>query len=144
MNDRTKYQTENKTARDMGIKLSRKIVYSILGATILALLIISPDTNQLLEQANGWIAVVIQYIIRVGMIIANFVMGIYNAKTIFNDNYLRPINNRIRMLDEYQIYKTENKWQSKADIEEEINKRVKEKVEPLQEMVNQLEQRQIQ
>jgi hypothetical protein len=48
------------------------------------------------------------------------------------------------MLDEYQIYKTENKWQSKADIEEEINKRVKEKVEPLQEMVNQLEQRQIQ
>lgn len=144
MNDRTKYQTENKTARDMGIKLTRKIVYSILGATILALLIISPDTNQLLEQANGWIAVVIQYIIRVGMIIANFVMGIYNAKTIFNDNYLRPINNRIRMLDEYQIYKTENKWQSKADIEEEINKRVKEKVEPLQEMVNQLEQRQIQ
>jgi amino acid permease len=144
MNDRTKYQTENKAARDMGIKLSRKIVYSILGATILALLIISPDTNQLLEQANGWIAVVIQYIIRVGMIIANFVMGIYNAKTIFNDNYLRPINNRIRMLDEYQIYKTENKWQSKADIEEEINKRVKEKVEPLQEMVNQLEQRQIQ
>ena len=128
----------------MGIKLSRKIVYSILGATILALLIISPDTNQLLEQANGWIAVVIQYIIRVGMIIANFVMGLYNAKTIFNDNYLRPINNRIRMLDEYQIYKTENKWQSKADIEEEINKRVKEKVEPLQEMVNQLEQRQIQ
>ena len=97
-----------------------------------------------MEQANGWIAIVIQYIIRVGMIIANFVMGIYNAKTIFNDNYLRPINNRIRMLDEYQVYKTRNKWQSKKDIEEEINQRVKEKVEPLQELVNQLEQRQIQ
>lgn len=144
MNDRTKYQTENKTAKDMSIKLSRKLVYSVLGATILALLVINPDANELMEQANGWIAIVIQYIIRVGMIIANFVMGIYNAKTIFNDNYLRPINNRIRMLDEYQVYKTRNKWQSKKDIEEEINQRVKEKVEPLQELVNQLEQRQIQ
>ena len=144
MNDRTKYQTENKTAKDMSIKLSRKLVYSVLGATILALLVINPDANELMEQANGWIAIVIQYIIRVGMIIANFVMGIYNAKTIFNDNYLRPINNRIRMLDEYQVFKTKNKWQSKKDIEEEINQRVKEKVEPLQELVNQLEQRQIQ
>lgn len=144
MNDRTKYQTENKTAKDMSIKLSRKLVYSVLGATILALLVINPDANELMEQANGWIAIIIQYIIRVGMIIANFVMGIYNAKTIFNDNYLRPINNRIRMLDEYQVFKTRNKWQSKKDIEEEINQRVKEKVEPLQELVNQLEQRQIQ
>ena len=48
------------------------------------------------------------------------------------------------MLDEYQVFKTKNKWQSKKDIEEEINQRVKEKVEPLQELVNQLEQRQIQ
>lgn len=144
MNDRTKYQTENKTAKDMSIKLSRKLVYSVLGATILALLVINPDANELMEQANGWVAIMIQYIIRVGMIIVNFVMGVYNAKTIFNDNYLRPINNRIRMLDEYQVYKTRNKWQSKKDIEEEINQRVKEKVEPLQELVNQLEQRQIQ
>ncbi|MDY5982341.1 MAG: hypothetical protein SPJ17_01385, partial [Anaeroplasma sp.] len=113
-----------------------------LGATILALLMINPDTNQLLEQANGWIAVIIQYIVRVGMIISNFVMGIYNAKTIFNDNYLRPINNRIRMLDEYKIYKTENKWQSKADIEKEINDRVRERVEPIVQELEKIEQRQ--
>ena len=126
----------------MGIKLSRKLMYTILGATILALLMINPDTNQLLEQANGWIAVIIQYIVRVGMIISNFVMGIYNAKNIFNDNYLRPINNRIRMLDEYQIYKTENKWQSKADIEKEINDRVRERVEPIVQELEKIEQRQ--
>lgn len=142
MNDRTKYQTENKTARDMSIKLSRKLFYSVLGATILALLIINPDSNQLLEQANGWVAVVIQYIIRVGMIIANFVMGIYNARTIFNDNFLRPISNRIRMLDEYQDYKTKNKWQSKAEIEKEINDRVREQVEPLMQQLEKIEQRQ--
>ena len=144
MNDRTKYQTENKTARDMSFRLSRKLVYSVLSATILGLFFVYPDANELLEQANGWIAVVIAYIIRVGMIVANFVMGIYNAKTIFNDNFLRPISNRIRMLDEYQIFKTQNKWQSKADIEKEINDRVRERVEPIMQQLEKLEQKQIQ
>lgn len=144
MNDRTKYQTENKTAKDMSIRLSRKLVYSVLSATILGLFFVYPDANELLEQANGWIAVVIAYIIRVGMIVANFVMGIYNAKTIFNDNFLRPISNRIRMLDEYQIFKTQNKWTSKADIEKEINDRVRERVEPIMQQLEKLEAKQIQ
>ena len=140
MNDRTKYQTENKTARDMSIKLSRKLVYAVLSSTIIGLLVINPDANQLLEQTNGWIALMIQYIVRVGMITANFIMGIYNAKTIFNDNYLRPINNRIRMLDEYQDFKTKNKWNSKQDIEKEINERVKAQVEPLLRQVEELQE----
>ena len=144
MNDKTKYQTENKTARDMSVKLSRKLVYSILGATILGLFFVYPDANQLLEQANGWVAVLIAYIVRVGMIIANFIMGVYNAKTIFNDNFIRPINNRIRMLDEYNIYKNENKWQSKADIEREINDRVRERVEPIMQQLEKIEAKQVQ
>ena len=144
MNDRTKYQTENKTARDMSVKLTRKLIYAVLSSTIVGLLVINPDANKLLEQANGWIALVIQYVVRVAMISVNFVMGIYNAKTIFNDNYLRPISNRIRMLDEYNEFKNKNKWQSKKDIEEEINKRVKEKVEPLIQQVEQLEAKTIQ
>lgn len=144
MNDKTKYQTENKTARDMSVKLSRKLVYSVLGATILGLFFVYPDANQLLEQANGWVAVLIAYIVRVGMIIANFIMGVYNAKTIFNDNFIRPINNRIRMLDEYNIYKNENKWQSKADIEKEINDRVRERVEPIMQQLEKIEAKQVQ
>lgn len=144
MSDKTKYQTENKTARDMSVKLSRKLVYSVLGATILGLFFVYPDANELLEQANGWVAVMIAYIVRVGMIIANFIMGVYNAKTIFNDNFLRPISNRIRMLDEYQDYKTKNKWQSKADIEKEINERVRERVEPIMQQLEKIEAKQIQ
>ena len=46
------------------------------------------------------------------------------------------------MLDEYQIYKTENKWQSKADIEKEINDRVRERVEPIVQELEKIEQRQ--
>lgn len=140
MNDITKYQTENKAARDMSIKLTRKFMYAVLSSTIIGLLVINPDANELLKQTNGWIALVIQYIIRVGMITANFVIGIYNAKTIFNDNYLRPISNRIRMLDEYYEFKTKNKWTSKQDIEKEINERVKAQVEPLLRQVEELQE----
>ena len=71
INDRTMYQTENKTARDMSVSVGRKVIYGLLCATILGLLLINPDSNELLEQANGWIAVMIRYIIRVGMIIGN-------------------------------------------------------------------------
>ncbi len=131
MNDRTMYQTENKTAKDMTSSVSKKLVYTVLSATIIGMLLINPNANELLEQANGWIALLIAYIIRVGMVISNFVMGVYNAKRIFRDNFLRPINNRIRMLDEYRLYKLNNKWQSKADIEKEIKKRVDEKVTPI-------------
>ena len=138
-NDRTMYQTTNKTAKDVSTSLTRKVIYSVLGATIIGLLIINPNTNALLEQANGWIALMIQYFIRVGMIIANFTMGIYNAKRIFRDNFLRPISNRIRMLNEYNYYKLENKWQSKADIEREIKQRVKEQVEPIMVELDKLE-----
>lgn len=144
LNDRTKYQTENKTARDMSIKLTRKLIYAVLSSTIIGLLAINPDANHLLEQANGWIALVITYIVRIGTIIVNFIMGIYNAKTIFNDNFIRPINNRIRMLDEYNVFKTKNKWQSKADIEKEINQRVKEQVQPLVKQIERIESKQIQ
>ena len=131
INDRTMYQTENKTARDMSISVSRKVVYALLTATILGMLLINPDTNELLKQANGWIALLIKYIIRVGMICANFALGVYNAKQLFANNFLRPITNRIRMLDEYHIYKLENKWQSKKDVEAEIKRRVEETVKPI-------------
>ena len=141
-NDRTMYQTENKTAKDMSTSVTRKVIYSIMGATIIGLLLINPSVNELLEQANGWIALLISYIIRVGMVVGNFTMGVYNAKRIFRDNFLRPISNRIRMLQEYNIYKMDNKWKSKEDVEKEIQKRVKEKVDPLLAELEELEKQQ--
>lgn len=138
-NDKTMYQTTNKTAKDMSTSLTRKVFYSILGATIIGMLLINPDANELLEQANGWIALLIQYIIRVGMIVVNFVLGIYNAKRIFADNFLRPISNRIRMLNEYHVFKLDQKWQSKADIEREIKLKVKEQVEPILDELEKIE-----
>ena len=142
INDKTMYQTENKTARDMSVSVGRKLIYALLSATIFGMLLINPSVNELLEQANGWIALLIMYVIRVGMTIANFVLGVYNAKRLFEDNFLRPINNRIRMLDEYHLYKIENKWKSKEDIEKEIQRRVEEKVNPLIDEIEKLEKQQ--
>jgi hypothetical protein len=46
------------------------------------------------------------------------------------------------MLDEYHLYKIENKWKSKEDIEKEIQRRVEEKVNPLIDEIEKLEKQQ--
>ena len=121
----------------MAGKIANKLLYSVLGATIIGLLIINPDTNQLLEQANGWVAVMIQYIIRVAMIFINLGMGIYSGRSLFIDNFILPINNRNRILEEYDIYKKdhpalteieEEHKKAKLEAEKEFNTKVEEQV----------------
>ena len=137
LSDTTKYKVENKVAKGMATRISRKMLYSVLGATIIGLLIINPDSNQLLEQANGWIAVMIQYIVRVAMICGNFVMGIYSGRNLFIDNFILPINNRNRILEEYDIYKKDHPAlteielehkKAKLEAEKEFNTKVEEQV----------------
>ena len=137
LSDTSKYKVENKVARGLAAKITNKLLYSILAATIIGLLIISPDTNQLLEQANGWIAVMIQYIIRVAMIAINSVMGIYTGRNLFIDNFILPINNRNRILEEYDVYKQDHptlteierehkkaKEEAKVEFDKEVEREV--------------------
>jgi hypothetical protein len=63
---------------------------------------LQPSTNELLEQANGWVVLLIKYIIRVVMICISFATGIWTAKTCFNDNYLLPLINRNEILDRFK------------------------------------------
>ena len=137
MSDRTKYKVENKVAKGLTFKIANKLFYTALGSTIIGLLIVSPDTNQFLEQANGWIAIFIQYIIRVAMITANFIMGIYSGRSLFIENFILPINNRNRILEEYEIYKKDHpalteiekehkkaKEEAKEEFDKEVEKQV--------------------
>ncbi len=137
LTDKTKYKVENKVAKGITGKIASKLFYSVLGATIIGLLIINPDRNQLLQQANGWIALLIQYIIRVGMIGINLTMGIYSGRSLFIDNYILPINNRIRILEEYDVYKRDHpalteiekehqkaKNEAKKEFDKEVDKQV--------------------
>ena len=150
MSDKTKYKIKNEIARGLIAKISNKILYALLGAAIIGMLIVSPDTNQFLEQANGWIAIMIQYIIRVGMIAANLIMGIYSGRSLFIDNFILPINNRNRILEEYEIYKKDHpalteiekehqkaKEEAKLEFDKEVERQVNIK---LAEEINQLKQ----
>lgn len=137
MSDKTKYKVENKAAKGLLVKITNKLIYTALGSTVIGLLIINPDTNQLLEQANGWIAIIISYIIRVAMITVNSIMGVYTGRSLFVDNFILPINNRIRILDEYDIYKKDHpalteiekehqkaKNEAKKEFDKEVDKQV--------------------
>lgn len=137
LSDTSKYKVENKVAKGLAGKIANKLLYSVLGATIIGLLIINPDSNQLLEQANGWVAVMIQYIIRVAMIFINLAMGIYSGRSLFIDNFILPINNRNRILEEYDIYKKDHPAlteieaehkKAKLEAEKEFNTKVEEQV----------------
>lgn len=137
LSDTSKYKVENKVAKGLAGKIASKLFYSILAATIIGLLIINPDTNALLEQANGWIALLIQYIIRVAMIFINFTMGVYSGRSLFIENFILPINNRNRILDEYDVYKQDHPAlteielehkKAKKEAEKEFNTKVEEQV----------------
>lgn len=119
----TMYKVENKTGRDIIFKVARKFIYAFLSGAIVGLLLINPDTNQLVEQANGWIAIIMQYIYRVGMIAFNLIMGIFTAKQMFNENNLLPLSNRIRILNEFK------QWVDVHPVQEIGVTKVKEELE---------------
>lgn len=98
------YKVENKAGRDIFLKVARKFFYAFLSGVILGLLLINPDSNELAKQANGWIAIMLQYIYRVSMIVFNLIMGVFTGKQLFNENNMLPISNRIRILDEYKLW----------------------------------------
>lgn len=131
----TMYKVENKAGRDIFLRVARKFIYAFLSGAILGLLLINPDTNALAEQANGWIAIMMQYIYRVGMIIFNLMMGIFTGKQMFNENNLLPISNRIRILDEFKIWlnlhpvKELGVDEIKKQVDEELRKEYDEKLE---------------
>ena len=153
MSDRTRYKVENKVAKGLTFKIANKLFYTALGSTIIGLLIVSPDTNQFLEQANGWIAIFIQYIIRVAMITANFIMGIYSGRSLFIENFILPINNRNRILEEYEIYKKDHpayteiekehikaKEEAKQEFDKEVERQVNIKLaEEISKLKNELD-----
>lgn len=110
------YRITNRTANDLGRTVVNKLILTLLISVIMALFVLDPSTNELLEQVNGWITVIILYVVRVIMIIINFFCGLISGKKMFQDNYILPIDNRSRILKEYINWKKEtNEPDSFAD-----------------------------
>lgn len=98
------YKLNNEVVKDVAGQALLKIIsvfFISIGLTIMAL---QPSTNELLEQANGWIVLLIKYIVRIVMICLSFATGIWTANTTFNDNYLLPLTNRINILDAFELW----------------------------------------
>lgn len=96
-----RYKLNNQVVRDVTRQGALKIASVFFFSMCFTIMALSPQTNELLEQANGWIVLLIQYIVRVVMICLSFAAGIWTAKETFNDNYLLPISNRINILDDF-------------------------------------------
>lgn len=98
----TKYKVNNEAAKDISRKGTLKVAQTILMSIILTVFALQPQVNELLDQANGWVVLLIEYIIRVFMVIMSFVMGIWTAKRVFSDNFLLPLTNRIDILQDFK------------------------------------------
>lgn len=107
-NDYTQYKVENETAKELPRRMLTKVVLSILSAFVIGLILWDPSANELLDQAYGWVALIIKYVIRVVMVAVNLIMGIIFAKKLFQDNFILPVENRCRILKEYITWNHEN------------------------------------
>lgn len=126
------YRVTNETAKDMGKAISKKLIMVFLVSVMFAMFLMQPQANELLEQAYGWIVMIIQYIIRVVFITLNFFIGLYTGKSVFYDNFVLPIENRIRILIEYfnwestiniDVQKIKEDYKIKFEKEEEEKER---------------------
>lgn len=107
-NDYSEYKVENETAKELPKRFVGKVVASILFAFVIGLILWDPSANELLEQAYGWLVLILKYVIRVSMVVINLIMGLYFAKKIFQDNFILPVENRCRILKEYINWNHEN------------------------------------
>ena len=126
-----RYKLNNEVVKDVVKQGTLKVVTVFFISICMTIMALSPQTNELLEQANGWIVLLIQYIIRVIMICLSFATGIWTAKRTFDDNYLLPLTNRITILDEFKSWLNINPVKVKGvnEIKKEVELQLKEKFE---------------
>ena len=144
-----KYKVNNEAPKDIFNRGALKVAQTILISVIFTVFALKPQMNELLEQANGWIVLLIEYIIRVFMMTLSFAMGIYTAKTVFSDNFLLPLTNRIDILEDFEIWFDKNPVKElgvdavKDQVRQELEDSYKEKLEAAKKVVKEEAERQI-
>lgn len=130
-----RYKLDNEVVKDVSRQAVIKVIFTFFISICLTIMALQPSTNELLEQANGWIVLLIKYIIRVTMICLSFATGIWTAKTTFNDNYLLPLINRNEILDQFARWLDINPVVERGvesirkELEEELRKEFEAKLE---------------
>jgi len=104
----SEYQVENKSGRDITLAMLQKFLWVVIVGIFIGSIIWDASVNQLLEDANGWIACLVKYFIRVIMIFANFFVGTTTGRKVFYNNFIWVLLNRIRILKEYIDWRKKN------------------------------------
>lgn len=104
----SQYQVENKAAVDIIASMLRKMLTVALTAIFIGCIVYDASASELLEQVNGWVSVLIKYVIRVIFIFVNYGMGVLTGKRVFYNNFTWVLINRIRILKEYINWKKSN------------------------------------
>ena len=122
-----RYKLDNEVVKDVSKQAAIKVIFTFFISFCLTIMMLQPSTNELLEQANGWIILLIKYIIRVTMICLSFATGLWTAKTTFNDNYLLPLLNRNDILDDFALWLDVNpvKELGVSAIKEQVEKEIR-------------------
>ena len=121
-----KWKVNNEVVKSTARSGILKIISVFFVSAALTIFALQPSTNALLEQANGWIVIMIQYIVRVAMICISFATGVWTAKRSFIENYLLPLSNRIDILTDFEIYVDKHPVQEKGV--EEVKKEVADEI----------------
>jgi hypothetical protein len=104
----SQYKVENKSSVDIITRMARKMLTVILSSLVIGSIVYDASVSELIAQANGWIAILIKYIVRVVMIFVNYFMGIRDGKNSFYNNFTWVLINRIRILKDYINWKKNN------------------------------------
>lgn len=107
-NNASRYKVENTTGRDVPLAMGRKLLTTLLAAIIIGSIAYDPSLDELLQQAHGWIAILIKYTIRVVMTVWSFFQGNWAGKEMFYNNFILVVNNRIAILKTYINWRHEN------------------------------------
>jgi len=101
MGERSMYKTENEIAKELPMNLLKKIAMGLLSAAIIGFIMWDPNVIELSNKVDGWIAVVLKYLLRVFIIFVNLLLGVHSGSDSFDSNFILPIDNRNRILMQY-------------------------------------------
>ena len=127
----SEYKITNQVAKDTVKQAMLKVISVVFMSFAFTIFALNPQANKLLEQANGWIIIMIQYIVRVMMMLMSFISGVWTAKRSFMENYLLPLTNRISMLEDFEIYMEKNPVREKGitEVKAEAKEEMREEYE---------------
>ena len=95
------WKTENAAAKDMARVFIRKALDVALAGLFIGSIIADPQANEILETANGWLKLILIYLVRVVAMVWSYGTGAYEGKENFERNYILVAENRIKILDLY-------------------------------------------